>query len=170
MITSDYVRTMASYNRWQNESLYGAADTLTDPQRKEQRGAFFGSIHRTLNHILLCDRMWLSRVEPGRTPITDPLDTELYTDFGDLRREREKQDEAILAYVNAQSEESLGEMKRYANASGQPQETRHGTILQHYFNHQTHHRGQVHDMLTQTAVAPPALDLIYFVRMVPEAA
>ena len=61
MITSDYVRTMASYNRWQNESLYGAAGTLTDAQRKEQRGAFFGSIHGTLNHLLWADQMWMSR-------------------------------------------------------------------------------------------------------------
>ena len=61
MITSDYVRTMASYNRWQNENLYGAAGTLTDAQRKEQRGAFFGSIHGTLNHLLWGDQMWMSR-------------------------------------------------------------------------------------------------------------
>ena len=72
--------------------------------------------------------------------------------------------------MNAQTEESLAEMKHYANASGQPQQTRHGVILQHYFNHQAHHRGQVHDMLSQTAVSPPPLDMIYFVRDVPEAA
>jgi uncharacterized damage-inducible protein DinB len=165
-----YIRRMALYNQWANARLYAACADLPDAERKQARKAFFGSIHRTLNHILLCDRMWLSRIEPGRTPVTDPLDTELYTDFAELRQEREKQDEAILAYVSALTDQSLGEMKRYANASGQPQETRHGTILQHYFNHQTHHRGQVHDMLTQTTVAPPPLDLIYFVRMVPEAA
>ena len=165
-----YFRRMALYNQWANARLYAACADLSDAERKAARKAFFGSIHRTLNHLLLCDRMWLSRIEPGRTPITDPLDTELYTDFAELRREREKQDAAILAYVDAQTETSLGAMKRYANASGQPQETRHGTILQHLFNHHTHHRGQVHDMLSQTAVAPPPLDLIYFVRQVPEAA
>ena len=61
MITPDYVRTMADYNRWQNRNLYGAADTLTDPQRKEPRGAFFGSIHATLNHVLWGDQIWMSR-------------------------------------------------------------------------------------------------------------
>lgn len=165
-----YFRRLALYNQWANGRLYAACAELADTERKAPRKAFFGSIHRTLNHLLLCDRIWLSRIEPGRTPVTDPLDTELYTDFAELRREREKQDAAIVAYVDAQTEASLGAMKRYANASGQPQETPHGTILQHLFNHHTHHRGQVHDMLSQTAVAPPPLDLIYFVRQVPEAA
>ena len=158
-------KMLAGYNSWANARLYAACADLSDAERKASRKAFFGSIHRTLNHLLLCDRMWLSRIEPGRTPITDPLDTELYTDFAELRRERETQDEAIIAYVNAQNEQSLGEMKRYANASGQPQETRHGTILQHYFNHQTHHRGQVHCLLTGFGLDAPVLDLAAFQRI-----
>lgn len=76
----------------------------------------------------------------------------------------------IIDYVDAQTERSLAAVKRYANASGQPQEPRHDVILQHYLNHQAHHRGQVHDMLSQTTVAPPPLDMIYFVREAPDAA
>ncbi|MDH3700239.1 MAG: DinB family protein [Alphaproteobacteria bacterium] len=159
----------ARYNQWANGRLYDACADLSDAERKTERQAFFGSIRHTLNHILLCDRMWLSRLGVGDL-ITDPLDTELYTDFETLRRERAKQDTVILDYVAAQGAGSLGEVKSYANASGQPQQTPHGVILQHFFNHQTHHRGQVHDMLSQMAVAPPSLDMIYFVREVPDAA
>ncbi len=86
MITSDYVRTMASYNRWQNESLYGAADTLTDAQRKEQRGAFFGSIHGTLNHLLWGDQMWMSRFAgtprpKGKRPADSTAECETWDDL-----------------------------------------------------------------------------------------
>ena len=161
---------LALYNQWANDRLYAACAELSDEERKADRQAFFGSIHRTLNHLLHVDRIWLSRIVPGETAITDPLDTELFTDFDALRRERIAQDARIVAYVEAQDDASLDTMKQYANASGEPQETRHAVILQHYFNHQTHHRGQVHDMLSRTAVAPPPLDLIYFVREVPEAA
>jgi len=164
-----FFQRFAQYNQWANGRLYDACADLSDADRKAAREAFFGSIHRTLNHILLCDRMWLSRLGVGEL-ITDPLDTELYTDFEELRRERSKQDAIILDYVAAQDEDSLGGVKSYANASGQPQQTPHGVILQHFFNHQTHHRGQVHDMLSQTTVAPPPLDMIYFIREVPDAA
>lgn len=165
-----YFRRLALYNQWANGRLYAACADLSDADRKAARKAFFGSIHLTLNHLVLTDRMWLSRIVPGSAPIVAPLDTQLYEDFAELRREREKQDQVIIDYVAGLSEAALGEMKHYANASGQPQQTVLGTILQHYFNHQTHHRGQVHDMLTQTTVAPPPLDMIYFVRLVPEAA
>ena len=164
-----YFKRFARYNQWANARLYEACATVSDAARKAPREAFFGSIHRTLNHILLCDRMWLSRLGVGDL-VTDPLDTELYTDFDELRRERVAQDRVIVDYVAAQSDDALGEVKSYANASGASQRTPHATILQHFFNHQTHHRGQIHDMLSQTAVAPPPLDMIYFAREVPDAA
>ena len=164
-----YFRRLARYNQWANARLYDACAALPVREYMAPRKAFFGSIHRTLNHLLLVDRIWLSRIDGG-APITEPLDTELYTAFAPLRAAREAQDEVIIAYVAAQTEATLAETKRYANASGEPQATPHDVILQHYFNHQTHHRGQVHDMLSQTAVAPPPLDLIYFVREAPDAA
>lgn len=164
-----YFQRAARYNQWTNKRLYGACAQLDETEYRAPRQAFFGSIHHTLNHLLLVDRIWLSRIGVGDL-IADPLDTELYTAFNDLRGAREAQDQVIIDYIDGQTEATLDEMKTYANASGQPQETRHGVILQHYFNHQTHHRGQVHDMLSQTPVAPPPLDMIYFVREVPEAA
>jgi len=163
-----FFRRFALYNRWANTRLYAACAALPEAEYMASRKAFFGSIHRTLNHLLLVDRIWLSRIDGG-TPITDPLDTELYTDFAALRPAREAQDRVIIDYIAAQTEATLDAMKSYANASGQPQATRHSTILHHYFNHQAHHRGQVHDMLSQTSVAPPPLDMIYFVREAPEA-
>jgi len=164
-----FFRRFALYNQWANARLYDACADLSEADYMAPRKAFFGSIHRTLNHLLLVDRIWLSRIDGG-TPITDPLDTELYTDFATLRPARVEQDKAIIDYIAAQTEATLDAMKTYANASGQPQETRHSTILHHYFNHQAHHRGQVHDMLSQTPVPPPPLDMIYFVREAPAAA
>ncbi|MCG8547906.1 MAG: DinB family protein [Alphaproteobacteria bacterium] len=164
-----HFRRFARYNEWANDRLYDACAALSQEEYIAPRQAFFGSIHRTLNHLLLVDRIWLSRLGVGDL-IIDPLDTELYSEFEPLRRARAEQNRVIIDYVDAQTEASLTETKQYANASGQPQETRHDIILQHYFNHQAHHRGQVHDMLSQTAVAPPPLDMIYFVREVPDAA
>ena len=102
-------------------------------------------------------------------PLVIPLNSELYADFAELRREREKQDVSIIDYVNGLSEDRIAGDVSYATTSGAPNVMRLGTILQHFFNHQTHHRGQVHDMLSQTNVAPPPLDLLYYVREVPEA-
>jgi uncharacterized damage-inducible protein DinB len=164
-----YFKRMARYNQWANARLYKACADLSDEDRKQARKSFFGSIHRTLNHIMVGDRIWLSRIVPWDAPYVVPLNTELYTDFAELRREREKQDAGIVAYVEALSEAKVGGTVRYATTSGEPYEMPLGTILQHFFNHQTHHRGQVHDMLSQTAVAPPPLDLLYFVREAPEA-
>jgi uncharacterized damage-inducible protein DinB len=164
-----FFRRFALYNQWANTRLYKACAELPEADYMAPREAFFGSIHRTLNHLLLVDRIWLSRIGGG-APIADPLDTELYTDFATLRPARVEQDQIIIGYIAAQTEATLDDMKSYANASGEPQETRHSVILHHYFNHQAHHRGQVHDMLSQTPVAPPPLDMIYFVREAPDAA
>ncbi len=97
MIDPVYVQRMARYNRWQNENLYGAASTLTDAQRKEQRGAFFGSIHGTLNHILLGDRLWLTRFAGGTAPSTG-LDAILYEDFAELAAARAAEDARIETF------------------------------------------------------------------------
>lgn len=165
-----YFQRMARYNQWANARLYDACADLSDDARKQDRKAFFGSIHRTLNHILVGDRIWLSRIVPWDAPLVVPLDTELYADFDELRREREKQDVYIIDYVNGLDEDRIAGDVSYATTSGAPNVMKLGLILQHFFNHQTHHRGQVHDMLSQADVAPPPLDLLYYAREVPEAA
>src|SRR6476469_4234839 len=101
-MTPEHARAMARYNRWMNEKLYAVAEKLSDEERKTDRGAFFGSIHRTLNHLLLADRVWLGRFtgavlqegEFGPGGIKT-LDQELYADFDELRRERAKTDDEI---------------------------------------------------------------------------
>jgi uncharacterized damage-inducible protein DinB len=92
-MTPEHARVMARYNRWMNEKLYGVAEKLSDEERKKDRGAFFGSIHRTFNHLLLADRVWLGRFAGVVLPEGDfgpggirSLDQELYADFDELRR------------------------------------------------------------------------------------
>jgi uncharacterized damage-inducible protein DinB len=162
MITSDYVRTMASYNRWQNESLYGAADTLTDAQRKEQRGAFFGSIHGTLNHLLWADKMWMSRFAgtprpKGKRPADSTAECETWDD---LKAARGAFDATIIGWAAALEASWLqGELTWFSGAAGREVTKPKWLLVTHMFNHQTHHRGQVHCMLTQCAVKPGATDL-----------
>jgi len=165
-----YFQRMARYNQWANARLYNACADLSDAERKRPRKAFFGSIHGTLNHIMVGDRIWLSRIVPWDAPLVVPLDSELYADFAELRREREKQDVYIIDYVNGLDEGKIAGDVSYATTSGSPNVMKLGLILQHFFNHQTHHRGQAHGLLSQTDVAPPPLDLLYYVREVPEAA
>ena len=162
MITSDYVRTMASYNRWQNESLYGAADTLTDAQRKEQRGAFFGSIHGTLNHLLWADQMWMSRFAgtprpKGKRPADSTAECETWDD---LKAARGAFDATIIGWAAALEASWLqGELTWFSGAAGREVTKPKWLLVTHMFNHQTHHRGQVHCMLTQCGVKPGATDL-----------
>lgn len=165
-----YFQRMARYNQWANARLYNACADLSDAERKLPRKAFFGSIHGTLNHILVADRIWLSRIVPWDAPLVIPLDSELYADFAELRREREKQDATIIDYVSGLTEAKIAGDISYATTSGAPNVMKLGLILQHFFNHQTHHRGQAHGLLSQTDVAPPPLDLLYYVREVPDAA
>ena len=101
MITREYVRTMAVYNRWQNENLYGTAEALSDEVRKAQRGAFFGSIHATLNHLVWADQMWMSRFagtpRPNAAGIPNSLN--MYESWEDLKRERAAFDEVIIGWA-----------------------------------------------------------------------
>ena len=159
----DNLRLLARYNRWANGRLYDACATLPEADYRAARPAFFGAIHRTLNHILLADRLWLARIR-GDAPIALPLDAELYATLAELRAARVVEDDGIVAYLDGLEAAALEEDVHYTNTRGDPFATPLGVILQHLFNHATHHRGQVHDMLTQTEVAPPPLDLIYFVR------
>jgi uncharacterized damage-inducible protein DinB len=154
---------MARYNRWANARLYDACAQLTEPEYMTARPAFFGSIHRTLNHILVGDRIWLGRVT-GHPLAGVTLDAELYPDLPALRVARTAEDERIVAVTRALPERDLAEPLAYRTTAGEPFETGLATVLQHMFNHQTHHRGQVHGMLSATAVPPPPLDLIYYVR------
>ena len=159
----DHFKTMAAYNRWANGRLYGACAGLGEAERKRDRAAFFGSIHNTLNHILVGDRAWLARIE-GVSDGGTALDTVLFDDFDELRRARDAEDGRIDRVLAAMTEDRLAGDLAYSNLAGTPFRTPLRLVWTHLFNHQTHHRGQVHDMLSQAGTAPPELDLIYYIR------
>lgn len=163
MIDASYVAMMARYNRWQNGSLYAAADGLGDAGRREDRGAFFKSIHGTLNHLLWGDSMWMSRFWPERVQKPDVAigaSSELVDEWADLRRQREAMDALIVAWAGVVEDDWLaGDLTWFSAAIGQEVTRPAGLCVTHFFNHQTHHRGQVHAMLTAAGAKPADTDL-----------
>ena len=153
-----HLRTLARYNHLANERLYQACAQLSDAVRKQRRQAFFGSIHGTLNHIMVGDRIWLARFAGETVPSTG-LDADLYEDFGDLRAARVAEDARIEAFAAKLTPPFLEGTIRYVNNAGLEFDDPLTVLVPHLFNHQTHHRGQVHDMLSQTEVPPPSLDM-----------
>ncbi len=163
-----YFRQLARYNAWANERIYAAAAELSDTERKARRPSFFGSIHATLNHILVGDRVWLSRLTatPGRTPGQQARGNHR-PQPGTLRRFRRaarrtgcKEDARIADVVGRYADADLTGKLDYANMAGEERHTPLAQVLAHLFNHQTHHRGQVHGLLSDTHIAPPSLDMI----------
>jgi uncharacterized damage-inducible protein DinB len=101
MIGGGYVVRMARYNRWQNQNCYGAADRLSDDERRRERGAFWGSIHETLNHLLWGDQMWMSRLTgSGRPPVAIAESGSLHPDWTALKAERSRFDRTILDWAD----------------------------------------------------------------------
>jgi len=164
MITPAHAATMARYNRWQNRSIYRAADTLSDAQRREDRGAFFGSLHTTLAHILWADRVWMNRF--ADTPPTAPEDRQgkgpAYQDWDALKLERAAFDATIIEWASNQPEEWFAADFTWTNTAGTVTATQPAwRLVTHFFNHQTHHRGQAHALLTAFGTEPEDTDLIY---------
>ena len=153
-----HFRMLSVYNRRANRRLYDACARLADEGRKRRRPAFFGSIHGALNHLLVGDRIWLARFSGEEVPSTG-LDTILYEGFAELAEARGREDVRIEEFVAGIDEGFLNGRIRYENNEGRTLEDPVDVLLPHFFNHQTHHRGQVHDMLSQTDVPPPVLDL-----------
>lgn len=159
MITPDYARTMAAYNRWMNDRLYAACATLSDTERKRDRGAFFGSIHGTLNHLLHGDRAWLGRFT-GRDLGCGRLGETLYEDFETLRAERARTDAEIGAWTTGLDRDRLAADFRYtSNVDGITRVLPTWVLVAHLFNHQTHHRGQLTTLLSQLGVDYGVTDL-----------
>lgn len=150
--------TMARYNRVANEKLYGAVAQLSVDAFAKPRPAFFGSIRGTLNHIMLGDRIWLTRFE-GRVSSSENLGALLYATFDQLLTARLAEDDRIDAMAAGLTPAFLEGEIRYVNNEGRDMTDPATVAVAHFFNHQTHHRGQVHDMLSQTAVPPPSLDM-----------
>jgi len=160
---------MARFNAWANTRVYDSVARLPDAAYRADRKAFFGSIHRTLNHLLLVDRLWSARIVEADSGIRS-LETILYDDFAALRAARSEEDRRLIGLVDGLSEKDLRKPIPYRRIIGDGmEEVRAGHILLTLFNHQTHHRGQVHVLLTQTDVVPPPLDVIYFLDEIGEA-
>ena len=157
----DFFSMLARFNEWANERIYDTCAKLSDEDYKKDRRAFFGSIHNTLNHLLVVDRLWRGRIENIDAGIRG-LDDIPYDDLSGLRGARRAEDRAIIALVDGLDETGLDEPVSYRKMDGQPGNLPLGVILITVFNHQTHHRGQVHNMLSQAGVKPPALDIIKF--------
>lgn len=161
VIAIETFRTLARYNRWMNERLYGVCAGISDAERKRDRGAFFKSLHGTLNHLLLADKLWMGRFvdRPFRV---DALDQELYADFDALRAERARMDEEILAFTASLDDAALEQDFRFTTLVNPGEHVfafRH--VLLHFFNHQTHHRGQLTTLIKQAGHEPGVTDLMW---------
>ncbi|MFQ5786055.1 MAG: DinB family protein [Alphaproteobacteria bacterium] len=155
---------MARFNAWINGRLYESVAGLSDDAYRNDRKAYFGSVHNTLNHLLVVDRLWTGRIE-GVDRGVRALDEILYDDFAGLRAARAAEDDRMIAFVDGLDAARLRAPVRYRRMLGTGEQvTRCDHILLTLFNHQTHHRGQVHCMLTQSGVVPPPLDLVYFLE------
>ncbi|MCB9949095.1 MAG: damage-inducible protein DinB [Rhodospirillaceae bacterium] len=158
----------AAYNRWANQRLYAIVARVTELDYRRDLGAFFGSLHGTLNHILVGDRAWMRRLT-GEGPTPSSLSEILYDDFSELRAARDAEDLRIIAYIDSLDEAAFARTLAYASMNGERHEQPVAQVLAHVFNHQTHHRGQAHGLITQLGHAAPALDLLYFLRQaIPE--
>ena len=161
MITVDYVRTFARYNRWQNEGLIALCATLDEPALRQDRGAFFGSIFATLNHLLWGDRIWMSRLDDWAPPPGGIADSvALCPTFSAWRADRERADARLVSWADALRPAQLrGDLRWHSGALGRDLERPIALCVAHMFNHQTHHRGQVHAMLTAAGLHPGPTDL-----------
>ena len=149
---------LARYNTGANRRLYDACAALSDAERKRDAGAFFGSIHGTLNHILVGDRIWLARFAGETVPSTG-LDAIPYQDFDALWQARQAEDHHLAGFVAGLTGARLTETVRYRNNEGRSHADPLGLLVAHLFNHQTHHRGQVTDLLSRAGAPTPVLDL-----------
>jgi len=159
MITREYCELMARYNRWMNRRLYALCDAMPDAERKRDRGAFFGSIHGTLNHLLWADRMWLGRF--AGPPCTQPaFGADMFPSFDELERERETTDDALLEWAGSLSAEWLASPLEYASVvDGKTRRLPSAVAVVHMYNHGTHHRGQLTTLLKQAGIDPGVTDL-----------
>lgn len=159
----DYFQMLARYNRLANERLYAACATLSDEELRRERTGSFGSIFRTLNHIMSGDRVWMGRFEGVDAGIAKP-GALLYDDFPALRAARAAEDARIERYAAGVSEETLSSVLHYRSTAGKPFSDPMSLLLGHMFNHATHHRGQVHVMLSEAGVKGLSLDMYRIVN------
>ncbi|MCF8149680.1 MAG: DinB family protein [Burkholderiaceae bacterium] len=168
---SEHVCLLASYNQWMNARVYAAAGTLSAAELAAERRAFFGSILGTLNHLLVADTIWLKRfarhpaghaaLEPVRR-LPDPaaLDQMLFSDLETMAKQRRILDDIIVRWADSLTDDDLEHALHYANTRGVESDKRFFSLVMHFFNHQTHHRGQASTLLSQAGVDIGVTDLL----------
>lgn len=168
MDSKAHFQLMAEYNYWMNQQLYAVCAEMTDEQRKQNLGAFFKSIHGTLNHLLYGDQVWMGRFT--QQPLAGQvIGQELYADFVDLRAAREQMDNQILDWSRQLEPQWLSQPFTYTSNVDQQQRILPTWVLvTHMFNHQTHHRGQVTTLITQLGYEPGITDLPWLPSLNPE--
>lgn len=169
------VRLLAGYNRWMNEKVYAAAGRLDPAALAADRGAFFGSILGTLNHLMAGDLIWFGRLaqHPAKPaalaalsswPSPTSLNQTLFADFAELRASRERLDAVIEAWAASLTDADLDVELEYRNSQGIAARRDFGGLATHVFNHQTHHRGQVTTLLTQAGQDVGSTDLLLLIK------
>lgn len=163
MISIDFIQMMAAYNQWQNAGIYAAANSLREAERRADRGAFFGSIHGTLNHLIWGDTIWLSRFAntppPRSSSIPDSVNE--CADWEEMLAERPQLDQRICDWAAAIDPAVLNsDLTWFSGAANREITKPLWTLITHFHNHQTHHRGQVHAMLTASGAKPGDTDLM----------
>jgi uncharacterized damage-inducible protein DinB len=154
-----YYQLMAEYNCWMNQNLYSVCEAIPDEQRKQDLGAFFKSIHGTLNHLLYGDKAWMGRFIGSPFSVT-VIGQELYADFDALKAEREKCDREILEWSIHLNPNWLNQPFEYTSiVDGKHHVLPTWVLVTHMFNHQTHHRGQVTTLIKQLGYEPGVTDV-----------
>ena len=163
MIDPDYCRTMARYNAWQNSQWTEFLLALPEEEVRRDRGAFFGSILATLNHVLWGDCLWMSRFDGGAAPsVPGERSHETTQSVADWIEARSQMDRRITTWADSLDRESLAQdLTWWSGMSGREMSKPLALCVAHFFNHQTHHRGQAHAMLTATGSKAPVSDLVF---------
>lgn len=159
----EHLKLMARYNKWANDRVSTAISDIHEADYLKPRDAFFGSIHGAVNHLLLVDRLWRGRMQ-GRPYPVESLDQIECADRDVFIGERKAEDDIIIDFVDGFDAAGLEEEFTYATLVGNGGTDKRRIVLAHMFNHATHHRGQVHALLTQVPSDPPPLDLIFYMR------
>lgn len=159
MITPAYCQLLARYGRWMNERMLASLATMPDGERKRDRGAFFGSIHRTLNHLVWADSIWVARFT-GATYAERAYGADLFDGFEALAAAREATDRAVLDWAGQLDTSWLSSPLEYRSAGdGRLRRLPAWIAATHVFNHATHHRGQLTTLIKQAGADPGATDL-----------
>lgn len=179
MSRTSHICLMASYNQWMNAKVYESAKGLSEEELSADRKAFFGSILGTLNHLAAGDRVWLQRLarHPAQYPALEPirqlptperLDQLLFPDFQALAAHRVWLDQIIINWARSVTESDLDHPLHYKNMKGVAAEKDSYGLIMHFFNHQTHHRGQVTTLLSQAGVDVGSTDLVALIPCEPQ--